>query len=148
MRTAILASQNKNKIKEIRAILGKYGLDVITRDDADALIVGNFLNAESLAAVTSTSSLVFLIIGFCVGFSSGAGVIVSRHLGARDDEQTGKAVHTAVLLGLVIGIITTILGVFFADDLLRLMGTPANIIARAALYLLVSGLVRCCGIWR
>lgn len=90
---------------------------------ADALIVGNFLNAESLAAVTSTSSLVFLIIGFCLGFSSGAGVIVSRHIGARDDEQTGKAVHTAVLLGLVIGIITTILGVFFADDLLRLMGT-------------------------
>ena len=102
---------------------------------ADALIVGNFLNAESLAAVTSTSSLVFLIIGFCLGFSSGAGVIVSRHIGARDDEQTRKAVHTAVLLGLVIGIITTILGVFFADDLLRLMGTPANIIERAALYL-------------
>ena len=102
---------------------------------ADALIVGNFLNAESLAAVTSTSSLVFLVIGFCLGFSSGAGVIVSRHIGARNDEQTGKAVHTAVLLGLVIGIVTTLLGVFFADDLLALMGTPANIISRAALYL-------------
>ncbi len=102
---------------------------------ADALIVGNFLNAESLAAVTSTSSLVFLVIGFCLGFSSGAGVIVSRHIGAQNEEQTGKAVHTAVLLGLVIGVLTTVLGVFFADDLLALMGTPANIIGRAALYL-------------
>ena len=102
---------------------------------ADALIVGNYLNAESLAAVTSTSSLVFLIIGFCLGFSSGAGVIVSRHIGAKDDVQISRSVHTAVLLGLVIGVVTSLFGVFLADDLLRLMGTPANIIDRAALYL-------------
>ena len=102
---------------------------------ADALIVGNYLNAESLAAVTSTSSLVFLIIGFCLGFSSGAGVIVSRHIGAKDDVQISRSVHTAVLLGLVIGVVTSLFGVFLAEDLLRLMGTPANIIDRAALYL-------------
>ena len=49
---------------------------------ADALIVGNFLNAESLAAVTSTSSLVFLVIGFCLGFSSGAVSGLSVKIGA------------------------------------------------------------------
>ncbi len=102
---------------------------------ADALIVGNFLDADALAAVTSTSSLVFLIIGFCLGFSSGAGVIVSRHIGSGDAEQTEKAVHTAVLLGIVISILTVGFGVFFTDDVLRLMGTPENIIARASLYL-------------
>ena len=102
---------------------------------ADALIVGNYLNAESLAAVTSTSSLVFLIIGFCMGFSSGAGVIVARHIGSGNEEQTTKAVHTAVLLGMIISLVTTLFGVFFADDLLRLMKTPANIIGQATLYL-------------
>ena len=102
---------------------------------ADALIVGNFLNADALAAVASTSSLVFLVIGFCLGFSSGAGVIVSRHIGAKDEKQTSLAVHTSVLLGIVIGVLTTILGVLFADDMLRLMDTPENIIDQAALYL-------------
>ena len=102
---------------------------------ADALIVGNFLNADALAAVASTSSLVFLVIGFCLGFSSGAGVIVSRHIGAKDEKQTSLAVHTSVLLGIVIGVLTTVLGVLFADDMLRLMDTPENIIDQAALYL-------------
>ncbi|MBP3869093.1 MAG: MATE family efflux transporter [Solobacterium sp.] len=102
---------------------------------ADALIVGNFLNADALAAVASTSSLVFLVIGFCLGFSSGAGVIVSRHIGAKDEKQTSLAVHTSVLLGIVIGVLTTIMGVLFADDMLRLMDTPENIIDQAALYL-------------
>ena len=102
---------------------------------ADALIVGNYLDAESLAAVTSTSSLVFLIIGFCLGFSSGAGVVVSRHIGAGDEEKTSKAVHTSVASGIVISILTTGIGVLFADDMLRLMGTPENIISRAVLYL-------------
>ena len=102
---------------------------------ADALIVGNYLSADALAAVTSTSSLVFLIIGFCLGFSSGAGVIVSRHIGANNAAETSKAVHTAVLLGILISVFTTLLGVVFADDLLRLMGTPDNIIRDAVLYL-------------
>lgn len=102
---------------------------------ADALIVGNFLSSEALAAVTSTSSLVNLIIGFCLGFSSGAGVIVSRYIGAENEEKTSRAVHNAVLLGLVISMLTTLIGVCFADDFLAMMGTPANIIANAALYL-------------
>ena len=102
---------------------------------ADALIVGNYLSAESLAAVSSTSSLVFLIIGFCLGFASGAGVIIARHIGAKNHEQTQLAVHTAVTLGVYISLFTTAFGVFFADDLLRAMNTPANIIDQAALYL-------------
>ena len=102
---------------------------------ADALIVGNFLNSGALAAVTSTSSLVYLIIGFCLGFASGAGVVVSRHVGENNAEQISKAVHTAVLLGIGIGILTTVLGVFFADDMLKLMRTPADVIDQAVLYL-------------
>ena len=102
---------------------------------ADALIVGNFLSARSLAAVSSTSSLVYLIIGFCLGFSTGASVIVARRIGEGDEEATSRAVHTAVVIGIAISILTTLFGTLFADDLLALMHTPADILGEAASYL-------------
>ena len=102
---------------------------------ADALIVGNFLSARSLAAVSSTSSLVYLIIGFCLGFSTGAGVIVARRIGEGNEEATSRAVHTAVVIGIAISILTTLFGTLFADDLLALMHTPADILGEAASYL-------------
>lgn len=55
---------------------------------ADSLIVGNFLGARALAAVSGVSSLVFLFTGFFMGFSTGAGVIISRSIGAGDSRKT------------------------------------------------------------
>ena len=54
----------------------------------DALIVGNFLDADALAAVTSTGSYTYLMIGFVSGFATGAGIIIARHIGADDAAQT------------------------------------------------------------
>ncbi len=102
---------------------------------ADTLIVGNLLGAEALAAVSSTGSLVYLAIGFFLGFASGAGVIIARHIGAKDEEKTSLAVHTAFSMGILFSVLTTLFGLFFADDILVMMKTPANILPQAALYL-------------
>ena len=66
----------------------------------DSLIVGNFLGSDALAAVSSSGSLIFLLVGFFNGIAVGAGVVISKYFGARDYENLKKAVHTDVAFGL------------------------------------------------
>lgn len=103
----------------------------------DALIVGNYLDADALAAVTSTSSYTYLMIAFVSGFSTGAGIIVARHIGADNPEETEKAVHTTVALGLVFSVLMTAAGVLITPAILRLMGTPESVFPRSCRYLQV-----------
>ena len=63
----------------------------------DSLIVGNILGAQALASVTSTGALVYLLIGFFLGFATGSEIVIARHIGARNEEQTEKAVHTKLV---------------------------------------------------
>ena len=63
---------------------------------ADSLIVGNFLGSEALAAVSSSGSLIFLMVGFFNGISIGAGVVIARYYGARQIDKVQKAIHTTV----------------------------------------------------
>jgi len=102
---------------------------------SDSLIVGNFLGSESLAAITSTGSLIFLLIGFFNGVSIGAGVVIARYYGAKDWENLKNAVHTTVLFGVVCGLLMTVLGLVFSPMILRLMGTPENILPQSVTYL-------------
>lgn len=101
----------------------------------DSLIVGNYLGSNALAAVSSTSAFVYLIIGFSIGFSSGAGVIIARHIGAKNQEATSRAVHTAIILGLVISIVMSLFGVFFSPVILNLTKTPSEVYVEAIKYL-------------
>ena len=91
------------------------------------LIVGNFLGSNALAAVSSSGNLIQLMIGFFNGIALGAGVVIARYFGARDSEHVEKAVHTTVAFGIVAGIILTIVGVFFAPQILVWMKTPENV---------------------
>ena len=101
---------------------------------ADALIVGNFLGSNGLAAISASEIVVFLMIGFFQGLFIGAGVVVSRYFGAEDTEGTQRAVHTSVALGLVSGVFLTILGVGISPHLMRWMGTPAEVYHDSVLY--------------
>ena len=94
----------------------------------DSLIVGNFLGGQALAAVGSSGSLIFLLTGFVNGVSLGAGVLVARYYGARDGENLKKAVHTTVALGVAAGLVLTVVGVALTPQILRWMGTPADVI--------------------
>ena len=75
---------------------------------ADSLIVGNFLGSEALAAVSSSGSLIFLMVGLFNGVAMGAGVVIARYFGARDRENLGRAVHATVFFGIVAGLLLTV----------------------------------------
>ena len=78
----------------------------------DAWVIGNFADNNAFAAVSSTGTIVFLIIGFFAGIATGGGVIISRYFGAQDGENVSKAVHTNFLMGLIASIIGTAAGLF------------------------------------
>ncbi len=103
----------------------------------DALIVGNYLDADALAAVTSTGSYTYLMIAFVSGFATGAGIIIARHIGANHPDDTEKAVHTAVALGGLFSILMTVFGILITPPILRLMGTPDTVFDRSCRYLQV-----------
>jgi putative MATE family efflux protein len=102
---------------------------------ADALIVGNMLGTDALAAVAATGTLVFLIISLFVGIAAGAGVLISRYFGARDYERLEKAIHTNVAFSLAAGVLMTAFGVLLAPKLLEWMGTPEDVREQSTVYI-------------
>jgi len=101
---------------------------------ADSLIVGNFLGSDALAAVSSSSNLIFLMVGFFNGVFMGSGVVVARNYGAKRYEKLSKAVHTAFALALVAGVLLTVIGMVLSPILLRLMGTPEDVMPNSVAY--------------
>mgnify|MGYP003305119481 CR=1 FL=1 len=100
----------------------------------DSWCVGNFLGENALAAVSSSGSLIFLMIGFFNGVAMGAGTVIARYYGAREFDSMRKAIHTDIAFGLISGITLTILGVTFTPTILRWMGTPAEVLPQSIPY--------------
>ncbi len=100
----------------------------------DSLIVGQFLGDQALAAVSSSGNLIFMFVGFFNGVAMGAGVIIARYYGARDDKAMEKAIHTDVAFGLWTGVVLTVLGVVFTPTVLRWMGTPPDVLPSSISY--------------
>ena len=102
---------------------------------ADSIIVGNFVGANALAAVGSSGSPIYLLIGFSQGVAVGAGVVVAQFLGARDRKEAQEAVHTALAISVVMGLLLTIGGVACGRALLVWMNTPAEVLSDAVTYI-------------
>ena len=103
---------------------------------ADAIIVGKFVGKEALAAVGgATGSLINLIVGFFVGLSSGATVIISQFFGGHRDADVSKAVHTAAAMALGGGALLTVIGLLLSPWLLEMMGTPEDVMEYALVYI-------------
>lgn len=103
---------------------------------ADAVIVGRFVGKEALAAVGgSTAILVNLLVGFFVGLSSGAAVIISQFYGAGNQTRVSEAVHTAIAFAVLCGVIMMAFGLVCSEQILRMMGTPEAIMADSVTYL-------------
>ena len=99
-------------------------------------MVGRFVGTEALAAVGgSTSQIINLIVGFFVGLSSGATVVISQYYGARDRENLSKALHTAFAFSLVGSVVITTVGLICSPILLRVMNTTEEVIGPSATYL-------------
>ena len=102
---------------------------------ADVIVVGKFAGSTSLAAVGATSALVNLLTGAFIGISVGVNILVARYAGCRDDARVGRAVHSAIALSLVLGVVTFLLGFFLSTPMLEWMDTPDDVLALASLYL-------------
>ena len=102
----------------------------------DAIVVGQYLGTEALAAVGGgTGTAINLLIGFFTGLSSGATVIISQYYGAKDYKDTSKAIHTAIMIALIGGVLILAIGILFTRPILELIGTPDDVIDLAESYM-------------
>ena len=101
----------------------------------DSIIVGNYVGSNALAAIGSSTSLVYLLIAFSQGVSVGAGVVISQRLGQKNKEGVQTSVHTALALAVILGIILTVGGILFSKEILLWMNTPEEVLTDAVTYL-------------
>ena len=100
----------------------------------DSIVVGRFAGKDALAAVASSGNLIFMMNAFFIGLTMGAGVIISRWFGGKDDERLEAAIHTDVAFGCLCGILLTVVGVLFTPQILIWMSTPENVLPLSTLY--------------
>ena len=112
---------------------------------ADTIIVGRFVGANALAAVGSTGTVMFLIIGFAQGITAGFTILTSQRYGAKDEKAVRASVANGILLSVLVAILITVVGLSTMKPLLLLMNTPEDIFADAYTYsmLICSGVVAC-----
>ena len=109
----------------------------------DTLIVGRFLGVEALAAVGCTGSLMFLMLGFVMGLTSGLSIYTGQRFGAKDEIGIRQSVVACTVISLIASLILTILGVSFCKDMLELMETPPEIMdgAYSFISIIYSGMI-------
>lgn len=104
---------------------------------ADLVIVGQFGSSGSnaIAAVGCTASISNLMTNFFLGCSAGGGVAVAHAIGAHHDRDVHRAVHTIIPLAAVGGAVISVIGIVFAEPMLKMMSTPDNIIGLSSTYM-------------
>ena len=103
----------------------------------DTWVVGNFVSNEAFSAVGTVTPIINTLIGFFLGMSSGAGVVISQYYGAHRPEKVHEAVHTAMLLTIVMGVVFTGVGIAMTPLMLELMKTPAEVAPDQTVYLTI-----------
>lgn len=104
----------------------------------DTWVIGNYVeNDAAYAAVGSVGPIINMIIGLFVGFSSGAGVVISQNYGAKRFDKVEKAVHTAMCVTVLLAAVFTALGIFLVPYMLNLMNTPESVFSEAKTYLTI-----------
>ncbi len=101
----------------------------------DTWVLGNFVNNEAYSAVGNVGPIVNLLIGFFMGLSSGAGVVISQYYGAGQLDKVQKTVHTAIVMTLGLAVLFTGIGLGMIPFMLDLMNMPEEVIPEATTYL-------------
>ncbi|MBE6690004.1 MAG: MATE family efflux transporter [Ruminococcaceae bacterium] len=101
---------------------------------ADMMVVELSGVADAVGAVGVTSSFVTLITNIFIGFSVGANVLVARNIGAKNEEGVSRAVHTAVCMSLVFGLVGGAVGISVSKPVLTWMGTPESLLKLSSTY--------------
>ncbi len=103
----------------------------------DTWVVGKYVSNEAFSAVGTVGPIINMLIGFFMGLSSGAGVVISQYYGANKTEEVRKTVHTSLMMTIILGLIFTGLGIALIPGMLRLMNTPAEVIPESTTYLTI-----------
>ena len=101
----------------------------------DIIVVGRFSSSQALAAVGSTTALINIFTNLFIGISLGANVLAARYFAAGRDKEMSEAVHTAITLALISGVIMAFVGVGMSRTALSLMDTPPDVIDLSAVYM-------------
>lgn len=104
---------------------------------ADTTIVGNFLGANSLAAMGSTAAVFELIVGFALGIGNGMSIVTARFYGAKDMKRVRQSAGHAIIVGIGISLVVMIIGHFTLYPLLNMLHTPTEIVNEAFSYIYV-----------
>ena len=104
-------------------------------NSVDVAVVGRFASSKALAAVGSNAPVISLLINLFMGISMGANVVISNHLGQKDDEGVRRSVSTVALLSIICGLLLMVIGVAVSRPILELIDTPADVLDLAVLYL-------------
>ena len=104
---------------------------------ADMIIVGRYVGAGALAAVGSTGTLMFLVLGFALGITAGFGILTSQRFGAKDEAGVRRSVANGTLLAVLLSLAMTLLSTAAVPWLLDLMNTPADIWTDARTYITI-----------
>lgn len=109
----------------------------------DTWVVGNYVSGEAFSAVGSVGPIINMLIGFFMGLSSGAGVVISQFYGARKYDKVHDTVHTCIVMTLVLAVVFTAVGIAMTPMMLRLMNTPDDVFPESQAYLTIyfSGIV-------
>ncbi|MBQ9940859.1 MAG: MATE family efflux transporter [Clostridia bacterium] len=103
----------------------------------DTWVVGNYASNQAFSAVGSVTPIINLLIGFFMGLSSGAGVVISQYYGAKRNEKVSQAVHTSVAVTLLMGVVFTFLGIAMIPFMLKLNKTPDSVLPQSTTYLTI-----------
>lgn len=101
----------------------------------DIIVVGKFSGSQALAAVGSTTALINLFINLFIGVSLGTNVLSARFYASGKTKEMSETVHTSITFALISGAVMALVGIVFSRFALELMGTPADVIDQAALYM-------------
>lgn len=104
---------------------------------ADMIIVGRYVGAGALAAVGSTGTLMFLVLGFALGITAGFGILTSQRFGAKDEAGVRRSVANGTLLALLLSAVMTLLSTAAVPWFLDLLNTPADILEDARTYITI-----------
>lgn len=104
---------------------------------ADMIIVGRYVGAGALAAVGSTGTLMFLVLGFALGITAGFGILTSQRFGAKDEAGVRQSVANGTLLALLLSLAMTLLSTAAVPWLLDLLNTPEDIMEDARTYITI-----------
>lgn len=105
----------------------------------DSVILGKFVGADALAAIGATGTTAFGLMNIAIGVTNAFTVVISQLFGAGKHDQVRRAVANAMWISLVLGILLGFVGFFGARPIMRLLGTPENIMEPACMYVMIYG---------